>query len=173
MTRRIKGVSKTGRNFACNTRSRTKVKIKVPTHTPSRGPTPQHPVSPPASAPCHSPDLFPPTSAQAEHHAPRLERNIFIMAIDSEEFLHLARPVAPAAPGFNTNISPMTVNIQPQVSFLSHLNATSGRCCPGSDLSSPPLSRQSSPSSTMPSAATTLPQKTPRQTHPSPASLAP
>lgn len=38
------------------------------------------------------------------------------MAIDSEEFLHLARPIAPAGPGFNTNISPMTVNIQPQVS---------------------------------------------------------
>lgn len=39
------------------------------------------------------------------------------MAIDSEEFLHLARPIAPAAPGFNTNISPMTVNVQPQVSL--------------------------------------------------------
>lgn len=38
------------------------------------------------------------------------------MAIDSEEFLHLARPIAPAGPGFNTNISPMTVNLQPQVS---------------------------------------------------------
>lgn len=32
LTRRIKGESKTGRNFACNTRSRTKVKIEVPTH---------------------------------------------------------------------------------------------------------------------------------------------
>ncbi|KAG8168587.1 hypothetical protein KVR01_001336 [Diaporthe batatas] len=44
------------------------------------------------------------------------------MAIDSEEFLHLARPIAPAAPGFNTNISPMTVNLQPQaiLSILDH-----------------------------------------------------
>lgn len=37
------------------------------------------------------------------------------MAIDSEEFLHLARPIAPTLPGFNTNISPLTVNLQTQV----------------------------------------------------------
>lgn len=40
------------------------------------------------------------------------------MAIDTEEFLHLARPIAPSMPGFNSNISPMTVNLQPQVSKL-------------------------------------------------------
>lgn len=40
---------------------------------------------------------------------------IFNMAIDTEEFLHLARPIAPSMPGFNSNISPMTVNLQPQV----------------------------------------------------------
>lgn len=95
------------------------------------------------------------------------------MAIDSEEFLHLARPIAPAAPGFNTNISPMTVNIQPQVSSpLAHPLPPLG-AVQALTSSPPPLSRQSSPSSTMPSAATTLHQKTPRQTHPSPALSAP
>jgi hypothetical protein len=104
----------------------------------------------------------------------RLETNVFIMAIDSEEFLHLARPIAPAAPGFNTNISPMTVNIQPQVSDLLFLStATLVVSVQSLISSSSPLPRQSSPFSTMPSAATTLPQKTTRQTHPSPASLVP
>ncbi|CAN8106263.1 unnamed protein product [Discula destructiva] len=44
------------------------------------------------------------------------------MAIEADEFLHLARPIAPSVPGFNSNISPMTVNIQPQavLSILDH-----------------------------------------------------
>lgn len=77
------------------------------------------------------------------------------MAIDSEEFLHLARPVAPSVPGFNSNISPMTVNIQPQVSpsvapLLSFDLQTN--LCPS--LAFP---RPSSPYSTMLPAATTPP----------------
>ncbi|KAJ4422492.1 hypothetical protein N0V82_002826 [Gnomoniopsis sp. IMI 355080] len=44
------------------------------------------------------------------------------MAVEADEFLHLARPIAPSVPGFNSNISPMTVNIQPQavLSVLDH-----------------------------------------------------
>ena len=141
-------------------------------HTPSRGPTPQQPSLLQPQRPATLPAFSHRPPPRQKHHTTRLERNIFIMAIDSEEFLHLARPVAPAAPGFNTNISPMTVNIQPQVSFLLHLTVSASLSL-GSNIFSPPLSRQSSPSSTMPSAATTLPQKTSRPTHPSPASLAP
>lgn len=117
LTRRIKGESKTGRNFACNTRSRTKVKIEVPTH--HRGVRQKQSSLLQPQRPHHFTDLISPSSAFAKYHATRPQGNIFIMAIDSEEFLHLARPIAPAAPGFNTNISPMTVNIQPQVSLPS------------------------------------------------------
>lgn len=38
------------------------------------------------------------------------------MAVDKEQFLHLARPVVPAAAAnFSANVAPITVTIQPQV----------------------------------------------------------
>lgn len=45
------------------------------------------------------------------------------MALDKEQFLHLARPVVPAgSASFNGGVAPITVNIQPQsiVSILDH-----------------------------------------------------
>lgn len=44
------------------------------------------------------------------------------MAIDQEEFLHLARPVLPSGAGFNTVTAPLSVAIQPQaiVSIFDH-----------------------------------------------------
>ncbi|EFW99295.1 eukaryotic translation initiation factor 3 subunit [Grosmannia clavigera kw1407] len=44
------------------------------------------------------------------------------MAIDQEEFLHLARPVLPTGAGFSTITAPLSVSIQPQavVSILDH-----------------------------------------------------
>jgi len=37
------------------------------------------------------------------------------MAVTSEPFVHLSRPLAPMAVGIQNNIAPLTVNIQPQV----------------------------------------------------------
>ncbi|KAJ9141798.1 Eukaryotic translation initiation factor 3 subunit F [Pleurostoma richardsiae] len=44
------------------------------------------------------------------------------MAAETEEFLHLARPIAPPVPGFHHSISPIYVVIQPQatLSILDH-----------------------------------------------------
>ncbi|OAA53235.1 Mov34/MPN/PAD-1 [Niveomyces insectorum RCEF 264] len=44
------------------------------------------------------------------------------MAVDYEQFIHLARPVAPTAAGFGTNVGPLTVSFQPQaiISILDH-----------------------------------------------------
>lgn len=44
------------------------------------------------------------------------------MAVEVTNFLHLARPLAPAAVGMNISLSPVAVNIQPQVilSILDH-----------------------------------------------------
>jgi hypothetical protein len=39
------------------------------------------------------------------------------MAAETEEFLHLARPIAPPVPGFHHSISPIYVVIQPQVNL--------------------------------------------------------
>ena len=38
-------------------------------------------------------------------------------AAASESFIHLARPLAPNTVGLQTNLAPLTVNIQPQVRF--------------------------------------------------------
>lgn len=49
---------------------------------------------------------------------PRQNIRIFTvatMAIDQEEFLHLARPVLPTGAGFSTITAPLSVSIQPQV----------------------------------------------------------
>lgn len=61
------------------------------------------------------------------------------MAIECEEFLHLARPIAPAMPGFNANISPMTVNLQPQavLSILDHATRHDDITDPSTDPSAP------------------------------------
>ena len=66
---------------------------------------------------------------------------IFKMAINSEDFLHLARPIAAAHPGYSNNVSPLSVNIQPQVSPpLPHSSApirTATLTCYFNRLSSP------------------------------------
>lgn len=38
-------------------------------------------------------------------------------AAASDSFIHLARPLAPNTVGIQTNLAPLTVNIQPQVRF--------------------------------------------------------
>ncbi|EHA57470.1 hypothetical protein MCOR27_002803 [Pyricularia oryzae] len=44
------------------------------------------------------------------------------MAVDHDDFLHLSKPLAPSAVGFNANVAPLTVTIQPQaiLSILDH-----------------------------------------------------
>lgn len=44
------------------------------------------------------------------------------MAADTESFIHLSRPLAPNTVGLQTNLAPLTVNIQPQavLSILDH-----------------------------------------------------
>lgn len=44
------------------------------------------------------------------------------MAVESEKFLHLSRPIVPATASLQGNIAPLTVNIQPQaiISVLDH-----------------------------------------------------
>ena len=37
------------------------------------------------------------------------------MAVEQEHFVHLSRPLAPAALGYSASSAPLTVNIQPQV----------------------------------------------------------
>jgi hypothetical protein len=42
------------------------------------------------------------------------------MAVDQDQFVHLARPLAPTLLGFSAGNAPLTVNIQPQVCPPTH-----------------------------------------------------
>jgi hypothetical protein len=49
------------------------------------------------------------------------------MATASESFIHLSRPLAPNTVGLQTNLAPLTVNIQPQV-WLPAIRSLAARC---------------------------------------------
>jgi hypothetical protein len=44
---------------------------------------------------------------------------VYTMAVKTESFLHLARPLAPAVIGVQPTTAPLNVIIQPQVRFLT------------------------------------------------------
>ena len=76
------------------------------------------------------------------------------MAVATEQFAHLARPLAPAVIGIQSGISPVTVTIQPQVCPFKPAPSPTPRrpfCQPNHDGD---RSRPSSPYSIMPSGAT-------------------
>ncbi|KAI1416323.1 Mov34-domain-containing protein [Hypoxylon sp. FL1857] len=54
------------------------------------------------------------------------------MAVDTEPFLHLSRPLAPTTLNYQHNIAPLSVNIQPQaiLSILDHANRRDIRPAP-------------------------------------------